>query len=86
MNKDKSKTQFGKRLGNEKLILPALPEGLEASLGQGNAFNVDGTNVVRVPFGIRQARRKKPARPTTWATLVLPFQPQDNPTPPPQAA
>jgi hypothetical protein len=47
---------------------------------------VEGTNVVRVPFGVRQARRRRPQRPDHWATLVLPFQAGGgNPTPP-QAA
>jgi hypothetical protein len=47
---------------------------------------VEGTNVVRVPFGVRQARRRRPQRPDHWATLVLPFQAGgSNPTPP-QAA
>jgi hypothetical protein len=35
---------------------------------------MDGTNVVRVPFGVRRARRPRPERPDHWATLVLPFQ------------
>ncbi len=48
---------------------------------------VDGTNVVRVPFGVRQPRRRRPARPERWATVVLPFQlGGGQPTPPPQAA
>lgn len=47
---------------------------------------VDGTNVVRVPFGVRQSRRVKPQRPDHWATLVLPFHAGGQPTPPPQAA
>ena len=48
---------------------------------------VEGTNVVRVPFGVRQPRRARPARPERWATVVLPFQiPGGHPTPPPQAA
>lgn len=34
---------------------------------------VEGTNVVRVPFGVRQPRRARPQRPDHWATLVLPF-------------
>ncbi|KEF41684.1 MAG: hypothetical protein ER33_09985 [Cyanobium sp. CACIAM 14] len=48
------------------------------------AHRVDGTNVVRVPFGVRRARRRRPERPDTWATLVLPFQVGGggSPTPP----
>ncbi len=34
----------------------------------------DGTNVVRVAFGVRRARRSRPVRPEHWATLVLPLQ------------
>jgi hypothetical protein len=56
--------------------------GLGRSMGR-----VDGTNVVRVPFGVRQPRRRRPARPERWATVVLPFQAGGGqPTPPPQAA
>jgi hypothetical protein len=47
---------------------------------------IEGTNVVRVPFGVRRARRRRPERPDHWATLVLPFQAGGDPTPPPQAA
>jgi hypothetical protein len=47
---------------------------------------VEGTNVLRVPFGVRRARRARPQRPDHWATLVLPFQAHSDPTPPPQAA
>ena len=85
MDSDKSIRQSGQLLEVNELTLPSLPKGLEASLSRGNTFQVDGTNVVRVPFGIRQPRRQRPERPERWATLVLPFQPVDNPTPP-QAA
>jgi hypothetical protein len=52
--------------------------------GQTGSHAVEGTNVVRVPFGVRQARRRKPQRPDHWATLVLPFQAGGGggPTPP----
>lgn len=36
-------------------------------------LRVEGTNVVRVPFGVRRAQRVRPARPERWATVVLPF-------------
>jgi hypothetical protein len=46
-----------------------------------------GTNVVRVPFGVRRPRRSRPERPDHWATLVLPFQALGGSDPtPPQAA
>ena len=61
------------------LQLPTLPEG--------QTLRVEGTNVVRVPFGVRRPLRTRPARPEHWATLVLPFQFIGGPTPtPPQAA
>ena len=66
--------------------LPSFAPGIESTMKSGKSFQVDGTNVVRVPFGIRQPRRKRPVRPERWATLVLPLQPGDSPNPPPQAA
>lgn len=49
-------------------------------------LRVEGTNVVRVPFGVREARRRRPARPDHWATLVLPFQRGGSDPNPPYAA
>ncbi|MEJ6585797.1 MAG: hypothetical protein QNL17_03515 [Synechococcus sp. ChSW.bin.154] len=71
---------------SESLQLPELPECLQAALGRGHTLVIEGTNVVRVPFGVRHSRRVRPERPEHWATLVLPLQPQGSPTPPPQAA
>ncbi|WP_320666754.1 hypothetical protein [Prochlorococcus sp. MIT 1307] len=70
----------------EELILPSFSEGLEVAMNSGKSFQIEGTNVVRVPFGIRHPQKKRPERPQRWATLVLPFQPLGSPTPPPQAA
>ena len=78
--------QSGKSVDRQEASLPDFQQGLEFAMSTGKSLQVDGTNVVRVPFGIRQSRRKKPARPERWATLVLPFQPIGSPTPPPQAA
>jgi hypothetical protein len=58
---------------------------LQAALGRGHTLVIEGTNVVRVPFGVRRSRRVRPERPERWATLVLPLQPNGSPTPP-QAA
>jgi hypothetical protein len=47
----------------------------EATPGSGVAcLSDEGTNVVRVAFGVRRARRARPVRPDHWATLVLPLQ------------
>jgi len=60
-------------------------------IGPGNGDGIqriEGTNVIRVPFGVRHSRRSRPARPEHWATLVLSFQSGGGgggPTPP-QAA
>ena len=69
----------------DSLQLPELPECLQAALGRGHTLAIEGTNVVRVPFGVRRPRRERPQRPERWATLVLPLQPHGSPTPP-QAA
>jgi hypothetical protein len=66
-----------------------LPPGLGSlpqTVGQGETLHVDGTNVIRVPFGVRQSRRPRPERPERWATVVLPFQQGGPLPPPPQAA
>ncbi len=68
------------------LDLPSFSDGLDLVLSSGKSLKVEGTNVVRVPFGIRRPIKQRPARPETWATLVLPLQPSGSPTPPPQAA
>ena len=86
MDRVTSLSQSQKVFAKEKLNLPSFTEGLQSALSKGEALQVDGTNVVRVPFGIRQPRKKRPARPQRWATLVLPLQPVGSPTPPPQAA
>ena len=69
-----------------KSTTPALPDCLESALERGHTLQMEGTNVVRVPFGVRKSRRQRPERPERWVTLVLPLQVQDSPTPPPQAA
>ena len=79
---DKLKTSLQK----EDLNLPSFSEGLEKTLNRGDLIQVDGTNVVRVPFGVRRPRKQRPDKVETWATLVLPLQPCGTPTPPPHAA
>ncbi len=86
MTKDKKIGPPRDQLPKDELDLPSFTEGLETLLSRGKSLQIDGTNVIRVPFGIRQPARKRPERPQTWVTLVLPFHPLGSPTPPPQAA
>ncbi len=67
-------------------IKGSATKGPDQSVKTTSTVRVEGTNVVRVPFGVRQSRRVKPQRPDHWATLVLPFHVGGQPTPPPQAA
>jgi hypothetical protein len=51
------------------------PDGTPIRPGSGELSRwIDDTNVVRVAFGVRRARRTRPVRPDHWATLVLPLQ------------
>ena len=66
--------------------LPSLSDVSTAVLSNDQTLRVEGTNVVRVPFGVRRPRRERPARPERWATVVLPFVAGGSTPPPPQAA
>ena len=86
MSRDTKKQIESTEQTSDSLQLPEIPDCLQAALGRGHTLSIEGTNVLRVPFGIRQARRQRPERPDRWATLVIPIQSQGSPTPPPQAA
>ena len=86
MIRDISSDQTAPTVEKSGLKLPDFADGLESAMSRGKSLQVDGTNVVRVPFGIRQPQKQRPKQPERWVTLVLPFQPLGSPTPPPQAA
>jgi hypothetical protein len=77
--------QSPNRFAGKEVTLPPGIGSLSHAASAGNTLRVEGTNVIRVPFGVRQSRRPRPQRQATWATLVLPLRSWD-PTPPPQAA
>ena len=66
--------------------LPSLSDVSTPVLINDQTLRVEGTNVVRVPFGVRRPRRERPARPERWATVVLPFHAGGSNPQPPQAA
>ena len=47
---------------------------------------VEGTNVIRVPFGVRLPKKQRPDKNQNIATLILPINTCFNPTPPPHVA
>ena len=47
---------------------------------------VEGTNVIRVPFGKRFAKKQRPEKNQNIATLILPINTFISPNPPPHVA
>ena len=82
---DREKSLSSSKKGRN-LNLPNIPDSLSNALKKGQTISMAGTNVVRVPFGIRHPLKIRPKRPEHWATLVIPLQNSDDPTPPPAAA
>ena len=53
-----------------------------SSLDNSNFSSVEGTNVIRVPFGKKFSKKKRPEKNQNIATLILPLSSYNNPTPP----
>ena len=49
-----------------------------------NICSIEGTNVIRVPFGKKFSKKKRPEKNQNIATLILPLSSYSNPTPPPR--
>ena len=47
---------------------------------------IEDTNVIRVPFGIRFSKKKRPKKNQNIATLILPITSINSPNPPPNVA
>tara|TARA_B100000886_G_scaffold248561_1_gene175075 strand:- start:151 stop:399 length:249 start_codon:yes stop_codon:yes gene_type:complete len=47
-----------------------------------NICSIDGTNVIRVPFGKKFSKKKRPEKNQNIATLIIPLSSYSNPTPP----
>ena len=64
-----------------------LPSFVNSSFGNNSKVNsVEGTNVIRVPFGKRFPKKQRPDKNQNIATLILPINTFMNPTPPPHVA
>jgi len=47
-----------------------------------NICLIEGTNVIRVPFGKKFSKKKRPEKNQNIATLILPLSSYNSPTPP----
>ena len=60
-----------------------LPNFVNNFSGNSSKVSFDeGTNVIRVPFGIRLPKKQRPDKNQNIATLILPINTHLNPTPP----
>ena len=53
-----------------------------SSENNSKVISVEGTNVIRVPFGTIFSKKKRPEKSQNIATLILPMSSYSNPTPP----
>ena len=81
MKKDSSKDRKIQYLSNNSVKLPEFINHEEID----SIFRVE-TNVIRVPFGRRFSKKKRPEKNQNIATLILPITSLNSPTPPPNVA
>ena len=73
-----------KKLPHTNLDLPNFVNNF--SRNDPKVSSVEGTNVIRVPFGNRLPKKQRPDKNQNIATLILPLNSYINPTPPPHVA
>ena len=78
--------KFGKvkKLPTKNLDLPNFVNNFSENYSK--VSSVEGTNVIRVPFGKRLPKKQRPDKNQNIATLILPIHTFINPTPPPHVA
>ena len=69
-----------KHLPIEKVNLPNFVDNFSGD--NSNICPIEGTNVIRVPFGKKFSKKKKPEKNQNIATLILPLNSYSSPTPP----
>ena len=55
---------------------------INSSGNNSNICSIEGTNVIRVPFGKKFSKKKRPEKNQNIATLILPLSTYSSPTPP----
>ena len=81
MKKDSSKDRKVQYLSNNSVKLPEF-----INLEEKELTSLESTNVLRVPFGRRLSKKKRPEKNQHIATLILPITSINSPTPPPNVA
>ena len=81
MKKNLSKDRKIQYLSNNSVKLPEFIKTEEIDL-----ISLKETNVIKVPFGRRLSKKKRPAKNQRIATLILPITSINSPTPPPNVA
>ena len=81
MKKDSSKDCTVQYLSNNSVKLPEF-----INLEEKELTSLESTNVLRVPFGRRLSKKKRPEKNQHIATLILPITCINSPTPPPNVA
>ena len=81
MKKDSSKDRKVQYLINNSVKLPDFINYEEI-----DSIFTEETNVIRVPFGRRLSKKKRPEKNQHIATLILPINSISSPTPPPNVA
>jgi len=81
MKKDSFKDRRVQKLSNNSVKLPEFINYEEIDL-----ISQEETNVIRVPFGIRTSKKKRPEKQQHIATLILPITSINSPNPPPNVA
>tara|TARA_Y100000589_G_scaffold235605_1_gene222972 strand:+ start:204 stop:446 length:243 start_codon:yes stop_codon:yes gene_type:complete len=77
MKKDSSKDRKIQHLSNNSVQLPEFINGEGIEL-----ITHEAANVIRVPFGRRLSKKKRPQKNQHIATLILPITSINSPTPP----
>ena len=81
MKKDSSRDRKVQHLTNNSVKLPEFINHQDIEL-----LSFEETNVIRVPFGRRLSKKKRPEKNQHIATLILPITSMNSPTPPPNVA
>ena len=81
MKKDSTRDCKVQYLSNSSVKLPEFINHEES-----DSISLEETNIIRVPFGRRLSKKKRPQKNQNIATLILPITSINSPTPPPNVA